>query len=86
MQYAKLSKGLYSLCPDILFDGDDEYVLRLFAILTDCLRLSNRIDPVTAESVGAEFKCLVGELSRGGRPNLESIKDISVFLFDPPSL
>ena len=71
-----LANGLYSLCPDIRFDGNDEYIFHLFATLTDCLRLGNRIDPVTAESAGAEFKCLVGELRRGRRPDLETIKDI----------
>ena len=46
---SKLAKGLYSLCPDILFDGDDEYVFRLFATLTNCLLLGYRIDLLLRE-------------------------------------
>ena len=83
---SKLAKGLYSLCPDILFDGDDEYIFRLFSLLTDCLRLSNRIDAITSESACAEFKCLVGELRRGRRPDVAGIKDVFSFLFELPAL
>ena len=58
-----VSRGLYSLCPEIMLEGDDHYVFEPFGSLCDLFKVCHVL-PSDSLNAAAEFKSYVIEKRR----------------------
>ena len=75
----ELSKGLGSLCPDLIVNGGN-FVFEQFACLTNCLEQSGRLSSLECEGARNEFKSAVVELRRLHGASILETKDVCQFL------
>ena len=79
-------QGAYSFCPELLLEGDDRYIFRLFSKLVRVLERSGALSSEEAKSGSEEFVTFVVDARRrhaDAERSAESIADVmSYFLTD----
>ena len=76
-------QGAYCFCPELLLEGDDRYIFRLFSKLVQVLEKSGALSPEEAKTGAEEFTTFVVDARLrhiGSDRSAESIADVMTYL------
>ena len=78
-------QGVYAFCPELLLEGDDRYIFRLFSKLLRVLERSGALSSEEAKSGSEEFVTFVVDARRrhdDSERSAESIADVVSYLLN----
>ena len=78
-----ISRGLYSFCPEIMLEGDDQHVFGLFNSLCELFLTCNVLSPDELKAASAEYRSYVEERRRHHEKSTyaaSEIQDVVQFL------